>query len=83
MATSMPSRPEMMPRSSEPSLTEAMRTIAISTRLKISNGPNFVASSDSGRDRATRKIQARQPPKKEALIPKPSARAGWPPRAMG
>ena len=83
IATNIPSAPESSPLTIDPWLTEAISTMAMTTRVKYSNGPNRVAKSDKGSDTKTRNTQDTMPPTNDAAMPKPSARPGWPLRAMG
>ena len=81
--TSMPSRPAISPRTKEPRLSDEIITRARSAREKFSKGPNCRPSLASGGDSSTSAIQDNPPPTTEALIPRPSARPGWPARASG
>ena len=81
--TSIPSRPEISPLTRDPSLTEAISTIAIMISVKYSNGPNLVARIDSGLVTVNSTPQATSPPTKDAVIPRPRARPGRPERAIG
>ncbi len=83
MAANMPRKPAKAPFSSDLPLTEAIRTSDISTREKNSNGPNFLDNSAAGLASASRNNQEIIPPTKDALMPRPSARPGRPPFAMG
>ena len=81
--TSMPKPPDRIPFRKEPSDSEAMNTSAISTRAKFSNGPNLSPNQTSGGESSTSATQDRTPPTSDAATPRPMARPGRPPRAMG
>ena len=83
MATRMPSAPENKLRTTDFPPMEAINTKAMSTRVKNSNGPNFAEASAIGSDKVTRKTQEMSPPINDAPIPRPRARPGSPPLAMG
>ena len=76
MEMSIPRSPEINPFARVPSLTEAMRTIAIMIRVKYSKGPKRVAIMDNGFVIVAKVIQEISPPTKEAVIPSPSALPG-------
>ena len=73
----------MQPFSSEPRLSEAISTSAMHTSAKISHGPNTTATRASGGASSTSATQDSAPPTIEAVLPRPSARPGWPDLAIG
>ncbi len=83
MEINIPSSPEINPLAKEPSLTEAIRTIAIMIKVKYSKGPNLVAKIERGLVMVANVIHAINPPTNEAVMPSPKARPGLPLRAIG
>jgi hypothetical protein len=81
--TSMPSRAAINPLSWDPSLSEVMSASAMITRAKFSNGPKATPIFASGGVSSTRTSQDSPPPMREAALPRPSARPGYPARASG
>ena len=81
--TSIPRKPAIRPLIREPSLTEAISTMAIMISVKYSNGPKRVARIERGCVMVRSTIHEISPPTKEAVMPKPSARPGCPERAIG
>lgn len=72
----MPKRAAISPLICEPSLSEVIRTSAITTSANVSKGPKATPTRASGGVSSTSTSQDRLPPTSDAATPSPSARPG-------
>lgn len=79
----MPNNPASSPFVTEPWLSVAIRTSAMNTSAKFSNGPKTSAKRAIQGDSNTSASHDKAPPISDAEMPRPNARPGLPPRAIG